>query len=393
MYPVSSVTSGGAAFVSSPDSGDGVGTNGGIVQGGDLRQVEVTTLSAAVGKEVSTKGKGKAQKSATDLDVLGSLGVVLSSDSARVVEGIFLKADVFARLAYNRMVARQLPSSVGEKLTMTGRAVWYFTYKVMCENNFVSRCIGEYHHKHRPVFIRALPSIQVFSSSSDRSLVPLTGDRLSDFLSRLDCAIHSRVKSVFNSCWSEVSVNLEEESLNAVSCKDFTDVLDVAGIPPFALSAMIAASAGCEINKGTGECTASESIKFSSVGDPGGESSSDTVAAKRHKGGGSVSVPTCAERVIVRAPVWMPPPSSETGFITYSTISPPSACVSLSVQSAYLPGIKLNPDSAKLINNIFNKSRKFVKRSFSQSIFSYILTILNSELPVIGKAIWFKTYK
>ncbi|WP_092415166.1 hypothetical protein [Candidatus Ichthyocystis sparus] len=393
MYPVSSVTSGGAAFVSSPDSGDGVGTNGGIVQGGDLRQVEVTTLSAAVGKEVSTKGKGKAQKSATDLDVLGSLGVVLSSDSARVVEGIFLKADVFARLAYNRMVARQLPSSVGEKLTMTGRAVWYFTYKVMCENNFVSRCIGEYHHKHRPVFIRALPRIQVFSSSSDRSLVPLTGDRLSDFLSRLDCAIHSRVKSVFNSCWSEVSVNLEEESLNAVSCKDFTDVLDVAGIPPFALSAMIAASAGCEINKGTGECTASESIKFSSVGDPGGESSSDTVAAKRHKGGGSVSVPTCAERVIVRAPVWMPPPSSETGFITYSTISPPSACVSLSVQSAYLPGIKLNPDSAKLINNIFNKSLQFVKRSFSQSIFSYILTILNSKLPVIGKAIWFKTYK
>ncbi|WP_175330742.1 hypothetical protein, partial [Candidatus Ichthyocystis hellenicum] len=355
--------------------------------------VEVTTLPAAVGKEVSTKGKGKAQKSATDLDVLGSLGVVLSSDSARVVEGIFLKADVFARLAYNRMVARQLPSSVGEKLTMTGRAVWYFTYKVMCENNFVSRCIGEYHHKHRPVFIRALPSIQVFSSSSDRSLVPLTGDRLSDFLSRLDCAIHSRVKSVFNSCWSEVSVTLEEESLNAVSCKDFTDVLDIAGIPPLSLSAMVAANAGREINKGTGKCaTASESVQFSSVGGPDGESSSDTIAAKRHKDGGSVSVPTCAERVIVRAPVWMPPPSSETDVITSSTLPPP-ARASLSVRSVYLLGIKLHSDSAELTDKIFDEARKFARQSFMHSMSSYILTIFNSELPVIGKAIWFKTYK
>ncbi|WP_092415162.1 hypothetical protein [Candidatus Ichthyocystis sparus] len=410
MYPVSSVTSSVAASVGAPDSGDDGGTNGVIVRGGDLRQVEVTTLPATVGKGVSTSGK--AQKLAAYLDIFSSLGVVLSSDSAQVVEGIFLKADAFARLAYKRMVAKQLPASVSEKLTITGRAVWYFTYRAMCENNFVSRCIGEYYYKHRPDFIRSLPSIQVLSSSPDRSLIPLTGDRLSDFLSRLDCAIHSRVKSVFNSCWSEVSVNLEEESLNAISCKDFTDVLDIAGIPPLALSAMIAAGAGFEINGGTGKCTASEFIQFSSVGDPDGESSYDPTGVKRRKDGGSVPVPTCSEKVTVRAPVWMPPsseptcaekvivrapiwmpPSYETDVVTSSTITSPSARVSLSVKSVYLLGIKLNPDSAKLINNIFNKSRKFVKRSFSQSIFSYILTILNSELPVIGKAIWFKTYK
>ncbi|WP_176695616.1 hypothetical protein, partial [Candidatus Ichthyocystis sparus] len=192
----------------------------------------------------------------------------------------------------------------------------------------------------------------------------------------------------------------------------FTDVLDIAGIPPLALSAMIAAGAGFEINGGTGKCTASEFIQFSSVGDPDGESSYDPTGVKRRKDGGSVPVPTCSEKVTVRAPVWMPPsseptcaekvivrapiwmpPSYETDVVTSSTITSPSARVSLSVKSVYLLGIKLNPDSAKLINNIFNKSRKFVKRSFSQSIFSYILTILNSELPVIGKAIWFKTYK
>ncbi|WP_242641810.1 hypothetical protein, partial [Candidatus Ichthyocystis sparus] len=90
MYPVSSVTSSAAAFVGAPDSGDDAGTSGVILQGGDLQQVEVATLPAAVGKGVSTGGKGKAQKSAADSDVLGSLGVVLSSDSAQVVEGIFL---------------------------------------------------------------------------------------------------------------------------------------------------------------------------------------------------------------------------------------------------------------------------------------------------------------
>ncbi|WP_141663761.1 hypothetical protein, partial [Candidatus Ichthyocystis sparus] len=170
MYPVSSVTSSDAAFVGAPDSGDDDETNGGVVQGGDLRQFEVTTLSAAVGKGGSTSGE--AQKLAADLDVFSSLGVVLSSESARVVEDIFLKADAFARLTYKRMVPKQLPASVSEKLTTTGRAVWYFTYRAMCESSFVSRCIGEYHYKHRPGFIRALPSIQVLSSSPDRSLIP-----------------------------------------------------------------------------------------------------------------------------------------------------------------------------------------------------------------------------
>ncbi|WP_141663582.1 hypothetical protein, partial [Candidatus Ichthyocystis sparus] len=305
MYPVSSVTSSATAFVGAPDSEDDVANKGGTVQGGDLQQVEVTApaaSTAAVGKGVSAGGKGKvpakklgtsiavsssatttvkgagssrgrgrgrgrisAQKLAAvaDLDVLSSLGVALSPESAQVVEGIFLKADALARRIYRSVVAKQLPSDVSDKLTVTGRGIWHFTYRLMCEDSFVYKCLREYHYKHRPGFIRALPSIQVLSNSPDRNVVPLAGGGLLDFLSRLDGAIHNRIKSVFDSCWSEVSVSLEGESLSAVSCKDFIDVLNIAGIPPLAMSPMLIATAenarrkGRERSKGTVECAAS----------------------------------------------------------------------------------------------------------------------------------------
>ncbi|WP_141663824.1 hypothetical protein, partial [Candidatus Ichthyocystis sparus] len=298
MYPVSSVTSSAAAFVGAPDSEDGGGTKEGIVQGDDLQRIEVTTLPAALGKVVSSRGKGKAQDlrpvvskgrkrlvsgnkcvadkgstpllllegggdqsssefvkllfyrdqpgsvSATstaskvtppgdagsslpvnkttsttvnittakgvlrtsskgkapalkrgtsvsssaftiDSDVLNSMGVMLSPDAVRVIECLFFKMDAFARRTYKSMVAKQLPSDVSGKLTITGRAIWYLTYKVMCEDSFLFKCLGKYHYKHRPNFIRALPSIQVLSDSTDHSTEPLAGDRLLDFLSVL----------------------------------------------------------------------------------------------------------------------------------------------------------------------------------------------------------------
>ncbi|WP_141663695.1 hypothetical protein, partial [Candidatus Ichthyocystis sparus] len=144
------------------------------------------------------------------------------------------------------------------KLTVTGKAIWYLTYKVMCEDSFVFKCLGKYHYKHRPNFIRALPIIQVLPNSPDHSVVPLAGDRLLDFLLKLDGAISSKVKSIFNSCWSEVPVFIEEGGLNAVSCKDLIDVLNTAGIPQLALSAMVSATvAERKRNKSIGKCTTS----------------------------------------------------------------------------------------------------------------------------------------
>ncbi|WP_141663841.1 hypothetical protein, partial [Candidatus Ichthyocystis sparus] len=300
MYPVSSVTSSAAAFVGAPDSEDDGANKGGTVQGGDLQQVEVTApaaSTAAVGKGVSAGGKGKvpakklgtsiavsssatttvkgagssrgrgsgsAQKSAAvDLDVFSLLGVMLSPESTEIIEDLFFKMDLFARRTYKNMVCKQLPLGVSDKLTLTGRGIWHFTYRLMCEGSFVSRCIGEYHYKHRPNFIRALPGIQVLSNSPDLNVVPLVGGGLLDFLLRLDGAIHNRIKSVFDSCWSEVSVSLEGESLSAVSCKDFIDVLNIAGIPPLAMSPMLIATAenarrkGLARSKVTVECAAS----------------------------------------------------------------------------------------------------------------------------------------
>uniref|UniRef100_UPI0011467F89 hypothetical protein n=1 Tax=Candidatus Ichthyocystis sparus TaxID=1561004 RepID=UPI0011467F89 len=462
MYSISA-TSSAVAPGCYPESEDDSSNRDGTLQGGYLQKIEAFP-AVTVGDGMSTKDRGKAssQKHGTsvvvsssavtiDSGVLSSLGVVLPPESEQVIEDIFLEVDLFARSTYKSMVARQLPLSVSDKLTLTGRAIWHFTYREMCESNFVSRCIGEYHHKHRPDFVRSLPNIQVLSNSPGRSVVSLTGGGLLDFLSRLDAAIHSKVKSVFASCWSEVSVTLEEESLSAVSCGDFVSVLNIAGIPPLSMSQMLMAEAksarrkGRAKSRGTIECAASgvnatdlaysspsgtqslpsqpctelsstmhsqsesraepslpsgeasgttyELTFLSSVGDSGVEFSSDLIATKVHKDDG-VSVSTSTDTGVVLSTVEVPPIPSEAAItLASSAISPSYHCASLSVQCVHLPGIKLHPDSAKLIGGIFCEIRKFARSSFSHSIFSYISTMFNSELPVIGKAIWFKTYK
>ncbi|WP_141663881.1 hypothetical protein, partial [Candidatus Ichthyocystis sparus] len=253
MYPVSSVAS-SAASSGAPDNEDDRSNNeGALQQGANLQQAEVfpspsitsttaTTMvkdggeyfsqkhgtsvavsssATTIGKEVGSGGIGgsfSAQKSATvaDSDVSGLLGVALSPESVLIIKDLFSKMDVFSRRTYKSMIGKQLPSNVSDRLTVTERAIWYFTYRLMCEDGFVSRCFGEYHHEYRPGFIRALPDIRVLSDFPEGNVVPLPRDRLSDFLSRLDCAVHNKVKSVFDSHWSEVSVTLEEGSLNSV---------------------------------------------------------------------------------------------------------------------------------------------------------------------------------
>ncbi|WP_176695641.1 hypothetical protein, partial [Candidatus Ichthyocystis sparus] len=130
--------------------------------------------------------------------------------SVRVVAGLLFKVNKLAEYFYNSIVSKQLSPILSGKLSLTERAIWYTTYRGMCEGVFVFMCLGEYHYKHRPGFIRALPRIKVLSDSLDRVAVPLAGGSLLDFLSRLDCAVRSRVGDVFNSNWNKVSVSLEE---------------------------------------------------------------------------------------------------------------------------------------------------------------------------------------
>ncbi|WP_176696815.1 hypothetical protein, partial [Candidatus Ichthyocystis sparus] len=226
----------------------------------------------------------------------------------------------------------------------------------------------------------------VLSNSSGSDVVPLTGNMLLDFLSRLDCAINDEVKSVFDSCWSEVCVTLEEESLTTVSCKDFVDVLKIADIPPLASSAMLEAmrlarrsgsQLGPSLSLGESSVAHSELTLMSSVGDSGGGSSSAPVAAKIHKGSSGISVPVYAR---------------DEARVISSTI-PSSSCISLSVQCFDLLGVELHSDSAKLIDKIFHEVRKFTNKSFSHSTINYISTIVASELSSLEKVIWFKTYK
>ncbi|WP_092481299.1 hypothetical protein [Candidatus Ichthyocystis sparus] len=326
MHPVS-VTS---AAVSSdvPERGDNSRdkeeeiTAGSDIPGGGLQQVEVhatdvlaataSTTADVGGKGVSTKNRGKApaQKhgaaasssgSTIDQDVLSALGVALSPDSVQIIENLFFEVGAFAGRIYNGMVSKQLPS---EKLPLTVRAIWYSTYRKMCEYVFVFMCLGEYHDKHRPSFIRALPRIKVLPDPSEHVAVQLTGDSLVGFLSRLDCAVRSKVEFIFNSHWNEVSVSLEGGALNDVSSKDFVSALDATGIPEVALSVLLA-------NSTINQAIVKGKIKRTELGIITAPDS----AAEKHTGvdGVTVSTRSEADSNTICAPVWIPPVSNDEG--------------------------------------------------------------------------------
>ncbi|WP_176695583.1 hypothetical protein, partial [Candidatus Ichthyocystis sparus] len=58
-----------------------------------------------------------------------------------------------------------------------------------------------------------------------------------------------------------------------------------------------------------------------------------------------------------------------------------------------LLGVKLHPDSAKLVLQLFHDINRSFRISFSCSIRGYILETLGSELSVVEKVIWCKTYR
>ncbi|WP_176696848.1 hypothetical protein, partial [Candidatus Ichthyocystis sparus] len=167
--------------------------------------------AVAIGEVVAAErggGRFSAQKSAVALDCASLCAMVLP-ECALMIKGLFSKVGALASSIYEDMVSKQLPQEISDKLSVTERAIWHRTYMEMCEVGFVSRCLGEYHTEHRPNFVRSISKIQVLSDAK--------GDLL-DFLLGLDCAIRREIESVFSSCWSKVSVSLEDESLSAISC-------------------------------------------------------------------------------------------------------------------------------------------------------------------------------
>ncbi|WP_141663799.1 hypothetical protein [Candidatus Ichthyocystis sparus] len=415
--------------------------------------VSVLTTSTAVGVSAKSKGKAPAKKRGiaaavsgctVDPDVLSALGVVLSPDGVQIIAGLFSRVNEFAKRFYNSMVSKQLPSSLSDKLSLIERAIWYSTYRKMCEDVFVLVCLGEYHTKHRPDFILALPRIKVLpvlSDFRDSVAVPLAGDSLLNFLSRLDRAVRTRLESIFISNWNKASASLEEVGLSDVSCKDFVSVLDAVGIPQAALSMLVASSSiEKEINRGTLKRTASGVITApdapgppapgsrsnlfrrccryysrlgslstlggasgalselnllpSSVGDYGaaGSSSGPTAAKKRRprpRPSRGVVIPVSTHSGtnvnVVRAPVWMPPPVIDT----LLSISVPYS----HVRCIDLLGFKLHPDSVGIIHRLFFRIRKFFMYSLGKSTARYISTAMSSKLSGVGRVIWLKTYR
>ncbi|WP_141663659.1 hypothetical protein, partial [Candidatus Ichthyocystis sparus] len=340
-----------------------------------------------------------------------------------MIKDLFSKVGALASDVYEDMVRKQLPPEISDKLSVTERAIWYSTYKATCEVGFVSRCFGEYHAEHRPGFVLSLSKIQVLSD---------TKGNLLDFLLELDRAIRREMESIFNSCWSEVSVSLEEESLSSISCRNFVKVLDVAGIPALvssstrvesstkergskgkrvasvtsvvdlthssppssqSLPSQSSSQVGSSLPSGETSGVPHELTLLSfSVGDSMGESSSAPIAAKRHKGSDSVPVPTHAEAgTVCTTALGVTPVSTEPSTPTSSSVSISSSGASLSVQCVDLLGVRLHPDSAKLIYGIFFVLRGSVKRCYS-NVLGHLLSTVSSELSAVGRAVWCRTY-
>uniref|UniRef100_UPI0011123593 hypothetical protein n=3 Tax=Candidatus Ichthyocystis TaxID=2929841 RepID=UPI0011123593 len=366
MYPVAATSA--AAFSDVADNGgDNVDNKVCVVQvsgtsDSGLQQIEVpaavssTTTSnvATVRKGVGARGKAPARKSAAastftpDPGVFDSLGVELHPDSAQTVTVLLSKVDVLAKCIYDGVIRKQLPSGIVDKLTVTGQAVWYGTYRVLCEFGFVHRCLREYHAKHRPGFIRSLSDIKVLSNSSGSDVEMLSGDVLLSFLSKLDSAVRGMVERIFNSNWDRVVGKvfsaLEEGSLDDVSCKDFKDVLDIAGVPLVA-SSLVSRSKTQSLRTHT----SNEDIDESTAS--GGGPSSSMTAEEMDTGG------ACAGAGVVCA--------------TVDGLSP--------IQCVDLLGVRVHPDSTKSIYGLFSGIRESAKMSYSSSILNHLLTTINSE--------------
>ncbi|WP_092460635.1 hypothetical protein [Candidatus Ichthyocystis sparus] len=321
------------------------------------------------------------------------LGVTLLPEVAEIIKELFCNFRKFADLVCDVVVADYLSTiSESSELSATGRYICCKNYRELHLSALMYRCLCVYNLRYRPNFIRTLTitGIQVLSSSSDRRLVPLTGSRLLDFLSRLDCAISNIVNSVFNLKWDETAKRffseVKEGSLGYVGCKDLIAVLDACGIPGVALA---------ELRKHERQNRGGTS--GSSRGTVGGTSGVGTIDLAR-------SLPSSAQSFQLpqskpqSRPRFSSPlreyAGSPSELIRLSSAVGPDGDVPLSVQCVDLLGVTLLPDSAEIINKLFRDLRVFARNFTGKAVTVHSFTnLMNSKLLEIGRAIWCKNYK
>ncbi|WP_139057590.1 hypothetical protein, partial [Candidatus Ichthyocystis hellenicum] len=321
------------------------------------------------------------------------LGVTLLPEVAEIIKELFCNFRKFADLVCDVVVADYLSTiSESSELSATGRYICCKNYRELHLSALMYRCLCVYNLRYRPNFIRTLTitGIQVLSSSSDRRLVPLTGSRLLDFLSRLDCAISNIVNSVFNLKWDETAKRffseVKEGFLGYVGCKDLIAVLDACGIPGVALA---------ELRKHERQNRGGTS--GSSRGTVGGTSGVGTIDLAR-------SLPSSAQSFQLpqskpqSRPRFSSPlreyAGSPSELIRLSSAVGPDGDVPLSVQCVDLLGVTVLPDSAEIINKLFRDLRVFARNFTGKAVTVHSFTnLMNSKLLEIGRAIWCKNYK
>ncbi|WP_176696910.1 hypothetical protein, partial [Candidatus Ichthyocystis sparus] len=345
----------------------------------------ITTTGKGVG---AGKGRGRvySRKFSVSVPDCSSLHAMVLPEFLPMIKDLFSEVGVFARSVYEDMVSEQLPPEVSDELSVTEKAIWYLTYMATCETSFVSMCFGEYHTEYRPRFVRSifLSKIQILSDV-DGSLL--------DFLLELDCAVLREVEYIFNSCWSEVSVSLEEGSLSAISCRDFVRVLNVAGIPAVALSANVEVPTkeGSSKKDTVSEVANVKDLTYSSP--PGSQSlssqSGSQLGSSLPLGEDSGAAPS--ESAMLSSPdieiIEAPLVSTEASALTAS-----SSGASLSVQCVDLLGVKLHPDSARIIFGLFSTIRRSTRVSCSRGLYRLLMAV-RGELSGVVQAVWCRTYK
>lgn len=354
------------------------------------------------------------------------LDVTLLYEDAELINNLLNDFREFAKTTCENMVTNYVSTTVvSGKFSPIGKAIWCKTYRELHKSSFISSCLYVYHVEYRSGFIRTLTSVQVVSSFSG-GIVLLTGSRLLDFLLRLDCAILEVANSTFNSEWDEVAERifseLEDGSLDAISCEDFINVLDIVGVPPVAISGSKTRAKGKD--KGKTSISSSEGIASGSIKEPTHNSlpfhrslllqfQPELSSYPYHQSGPQLSslsplikadiLPSKFIKLSYDGVSSSGSPAvngqivSSNGFVSATVTSSAmldfSLCVPLPVKHVVLLGVTLLPDDAEIINKLFRDFRVFVKRACVGMVTRYLSMIVSGELSTIGKDIWCKTYR
>ncbi|WP_242641579.1 hypothetical protein, partial [Candidatus Ichthyocystis sparus] len=173
---------------------------------------------------------------------------------------------------------------------------------------------------------------------------------------------------------------LEEDSLSDISFVDFTNVLDIAGVPSIVMSSApsLKIHASTKRYKKYNKVLSGEidvvDLTHSSPPSPQSllSQSESQLGSSLPSGDGVPDESTHYEAEVIHGNVG---------------VVQPIKCVDLL-------GVKLHPASAKLVYKLFSNLREAARTSYSKSILNYLLEAVdNSELSAVGRAIWCKMYR